>query len=257
MVAGALGGSRPDRGQSNIAHGVSERTDAAAARLLEAGRAARDPRPFEQLVENRFCSRPTGAALDILGDLACERGDFERARRYWEWLVGGGESRLSYPGGHANSALIRAKLVLVRVLSGDRRLEAELTTFRRDYPTAEGRIAGRTGRLADILTDLARNAQSRVAADHVAEPVQTTYGGSPSRNGVVTTALSSVILDALAPHRIAGCAERSRDAANSEAACRLQRPGVLSGDTSRPRARGRCSARQCLRRGDRSTYRSI
>jgi outer membrane protein assembly factor BamB len=199
-----------------------ERTDAAASRLLEAGRAARDRRPLEHLVETRFCSGPTEAALDLLGDLASERGDFERARRYWEWLVPGAESRLSYPGGRGDSALIRAKLVLVHILSLDRRLESDLTNFRRDYPTAEGRIAGRTGRLADILTDLVRNAQSRVAADQGAELVQTTYGGSPSRNGIVKAALSSVILDARLPPIALP------DAANDPETRRIQRPLVGS-----------------------------
>src|SRR5262249_31131307 len=140
-------------------------------RLLEAGRATRDPRPLQQLVDTMFCSIPAEAALDFLGDLACERGDFDRARRYWSLLVSDPKTNFSYPSPRGDPAGIRAKLVLLRILAGDRPTESKLAAFRRDFPAAAGQLAGRSGRLAEILTDLAQAPESHV---NFADTVSTT-----------------------------------------------------------------------------------
>src|SRR5205823_5979471 len=53
------------------------RVDGPAKKWLEQGRDGRDATLLQRLVNEAFCSRYTDQALDLLGDLACERGDFD------------------------------------------------------------------------------------------------------------------------------------------------------------------------------------
>src|SRR5205823_4700877 len=95
-----------------------ERVEPRAKRLLDQGEAGRDPQPLEQVVDLFFCSRSAEAALHLLGDLACERGDFDVARRYWH-LLEPSATELAYPDPEGGPALARAKQVLARLLAGD------------------------------------------------------------------------------------------------------------------------------------------
>ena len=63
------------------------RIDPPAKKLLELGRANRDPAPLQRIVDESFCSSFTDQAVDILGDLAFERGEFEEAEQLWRMVV--------------------------------------------------------------------------------------------------------------------------------------------------------------------------
>src|SRR5436190_1727961 len=77
-----------------------QRVDAEAWALLEQGKRSRSPVPLRRLVDDLFCSTPGDQALDLLGDLCFERGQFEEARHWWSLLVpldGERENRLIFP----------------------------------------------------------------------------------------------------------------------------------------------------------------
>src|SRR5207237_4764180 len=77
-----------------------ERIDLPARKRLDQARAllqpGRDARPvLRQITTDSFGSRATGPALDLLGDLAFERGRFAEAETWWRtllasWAGGGG-----------------------------------------------------------------------------------------------------------------------------------------------------------------------
>src|SRR5205823_1132584 len=64
-----------------------QRVDGEAKALLAQGRQGRAPAPLRRLVDDLFCSRYTDQALDLLGDLVFERGQFDEARHWWSLLV--------------------------------------------------------------------------------------------------------------------------------------------------------------------------
>ncbi|REJ68592.1 MAG: hypothetical protein DWQ31_07475 [Planctomycetota bacterium] len=189
-----------------------ERVDPTAEQWYREGLAARDAAPLEQLVRLRFCSSYGDDALDMLAQLALERGEFARARQYWQQispllrLVDGqtvwvglagydlaqdwdelrsqfGErdaapTWLAYPGTDLDVASIRARLVLTSILEGSReRARLELDVFRRLHGEAAGRLAGRSGPYAKTLAALLRESETWKLPDDTGE--QTRVAGSP------------------------------------------------------------------------------
>jgi outer membrane protein assembly factor BamB len=181
------------------------RVDPQAKKWLEQGTADRDPRPLERLVEQAFCSRPAGAALDVLGDLAFERGQFHQAERWWRMLAlpaseavarakqptpppwsRAGDApevlELLYPDPPSDPASARAKQILALLFRGERKAaRAELEAFRAQHAKATGHLAGRTGNYAEILQDIA----SRPVPPEPGDSTWPTFGGSPSRAAVL------------------------------------------------------------------------
>ena len=153
------------------------------------------------------------------------------------------------PGGQRDPATVRAKLLLLEVLTGDRRLEADLAAFRRDYPTATRanrwplRAIGRhPGRLGGESTEPRRGrSPCGLGPDDL-------WLQSVTKRDCKDRPLVSDSRSATDSHPVPQCAQRSGDAANPEAAGRLERLGVFPGDPSRLCSRGRCSARQRVRR---------
>ncbi len=164
------------------------RVEPRAKRLLKQGEAGSDPLPLEQLVDQFFCSRSAEAALHLLGDLACERGEFDQARGYWR-LLEAAESPpgLRYPDPSGGPALARAKQILARLLAGERaEAAAELQSFRKAHPNVAGHLAGRDGNFAATLQALLDAADStRVPRLVGIAPPPNTYGGDATRNGVL------------------------------------------------------------------------
>jgi outer membrane protein assembly factor BamB len=165
-----------------------DRVEPRAKRLLEQGESQRDLRPLEQLIDSFFCSRSAEAALHLLGDLACERGDFDQARYYWHQLEPAASPReRSYPDPRGAVALARAKQILARLLAGEHtRAAAELREFRTNHPAAVGHLAGRDGNLADTLQHLLDAPDlARVPALAGLALAPTTFAGDGSRNGLL------------------------------------------------------------------------
>jgi outer membrane protein assembly factor BamB len=187
------------------------RVDVQAKKWLEQATASRDSAVLRRLVDDMFCSRYTDQALDLLGDLTFERGDFEEAERWWSMLApplskkervkegegdGAKQNRaptlplsrsltLLFPDPQVDVARVRAKQILARLFRGERTgLQEELTAFRTEHATAAGWLAGREGVYADILQRLAAEQQEMLLAPDP-EKSWATFGGNPSRNLVV------------------------------------------------------------------------
>lgn len=144
-----------------------ERMDAPARKLIEPTLATRNVRALERAVATMFCARPTEGALDILGDLACERGEFAAARAYWSFLVPADRPEaLAFPQPAGKPALPKAKMIVARLLAGESAAD-ELAAFAVEFPKAAGYLAGRDGRLIDILNDLAKSDNIRVVSNGV------------------------------------------------------------------------------------------
>jgi outer membrane protein assembly factor BamB len=163
------------------------RVEPRAKRLLEQGEASGDVQPLEQIVDQFFCSRSAETALHRLGDLACEHGDFEAARRYWRLLEPADSARsLAYPDPQAGPALARAKQAVAFLLAGDRpAAAAAIQAFRKTHADAAGHLAGRDGNLATTLQHLLDTADLvRVPAAEIAL-APTTFAIDATRNGVL------------------------------------------------------------------------
>jgi outer membrane protein assembly factor BamB len=181
------------------------RVDPQAKKWLDQGAADRDPIPLQRVVEEAFCSRPAEAALDLLGDLAFERGRFHQAERWWRMLaLPASEAaarakqppappwsraraelpdlELLYPDPQTDVARARAKQVLALLFLGESdAAKAELEAFRAMHPAAEGHLAGRKGRYAEILQAVA----SRPVPPEPADDAWPTFGGSPARGALL------------------------------------------------------------------------
>jgi outer membrane protein assembly factor BamB len=165
------------------------RVDGPCKKWLEQGTADRDPGLLRRLVDEAFCSRFTDQALDQLGDLAFEHGDFENAERWWRMLAVPASEKdkpprlkdeLTYPDPHVDIARVRAKQILARLFRGDRAYRGELQAFANLHAKAQGRLAGRDGSYTTILEALAGQMDTLSAPP----PTEswTTFAGDPTRN---------------------------------------------------------------------------
>ena len=125
------------------------RIDPPAKKLLEQGRANRDPAPLQRIVDESFCSSYTDQALDILGDLSFERGDFEEADQLWRMIVrpasrqaGPPDAAIVLAGPKIDVAGIRAKQILAQLFRGEiDNLAVGLQAFAIAHPGAKGQLA--------------------------------------------------------------------------------------------------------------------
>jgi outer membrane protein assembly factor BamB len=180
-----------------------KRIEPQARKWFEQGSAARDERLLRRVVDEAFCSQHALRALDILGDLAFERGDFGEAERCWRYIVRpadekrkdgeaiGPFAQLVCPDPHADVARIRAKIFLARLFRSQgqdsrSRLDEELTTFRAQHAKAEGRLAGRQGNYADTLQALLNESPPPRPADETV--VWPTFAADPGRTSTVSGA---------------------------------------------------------------------
>jgi cellulose synthase operon protein C len=174
------------------------RVDAQARKWLEQGAADRDPGPLRRVVDEAFCSSVGDQALDLLGDLAFERGDFDEAHRWWRRLtlpaaeVVAAQPRrpleLLFPDPQIDLARVRAKLILARLFQGEpaANLQPDLEAFRKLHEKAEGNLAGRKGNYAAILQTLMDPAAAVIGPAEA--PAWSTFAGDPARNLVLPAA---------------------------------------------------------------------
>ena len=177
-----------------------ERVDDQAKKWLAQAEKARDTRLLRRIVDDAFCSGVTDRALDLLGDLAFERGDFEEAERWWRMLALPASEMnrqtpkkkarsldLLYPDPRVDLARVRAKQLLAHLFRGEREgFEKDLKAYRALHGKASGDFAGHTGNYADTLSLLARRGETLLAP--TAEDAWTTFAGAPSRTLVLPRA---------------------------------------------------------------------
>jgi outer membrane protein assembly factor BamB len=152
---------------------------------------AHDVRLLQRIVQDAFCSRFADRALDMLGDLAFERGDFDEAEMWWRLLAPlpvdkappNQPATLVFPDPQVDVARVHAKQILLRLLRGDRDgIDATIEAYRKQHGQAMGEFAGRLGNYAETLLLLAQ--------DPNAAPVPElsgwkTFSGDPSRQCVL------------------------------------------------------------------------
>jgi outer membrane protein assembly factor BamB len=159
------------------------RVQAQTREWLDEGRQNRDPAPLLRLVDEAFCARVGDQALDLLGDLAFERGDFAQARQWWSLLTADGGS-LRFPQSKVDPALTQAKIILALLFDGRlRAARAAWRSYQKAYPDAAGHLAGQDGRYRDILALWI----SKGLPDFGREQSWPTFAGSPERNRRVQT----------------------------------------------------------------------
>jgi len=164
-----------------------DRVDAEARHRFEAGLSGRDRYALSRVVDDYFASRYGDDALSALAEIALEAGQFARARTRWQQLMpaggpfSGSADLLRYPDPQQPPATVAARLVLVSILEGStERAAEELAAFRAEFPDATGRLAGRSGPLADNLEKLL--ATSGAWPNRHRETDWPTFAGSANRN---------------------------------------------------------------------------
>ena len=172
------------------------RVDAQAKRWFEEGIALRDERLLWQVIDQAFASSWTDRALNALGEMALEAGDYARARWCWESIIPlavrqeEGEVylpevvALACPDTQLDPASVRARLVLVSIFEGDTtRASAELERFDQLYPSATGRLGGREVRYGEMLASLLEASRDWPHVQPSGEWL--TFAGSASRTQVL------------------------------------------------------------------------
>ncbi|MEO1995744.1 MAG: PQQ-binding-like beta-propeller repeat protein [Planctomycetaceae bacterium] len=133
--------------------------DTRARQLFEAGRARANDDLLRQVVRDAFCSSYGDDSLLLLADRAWERGDFTVACENWTLLLPADERTadavIRYPDPSIPVAQVRARLVLCQLARGNiAQARNQLAVFQTQHADAVGQLAGRSGRLTDVLQQL-------------------------------------------------------------------------------------------------------
>jgi outer membrane protein assembly factor BamB len=174
-----------------------KQVDVQAQKWLQQAQADHVVGPLHRLVDEAFCSRVGGQALELLGDLAFEKGDFDEALIWWRMVA----TPAGVPGPAKNKAgqrldllfpdpprdlvaRVRAKQIVARLFHDDwENLDEELQAYRKLHGKAVGTIAGHKGPYAATLSKLIQ--QARKHGPHSEHRLWTTFGGTPARNLVL------------------------------------------------------------------------
>src|SRR5262249_41715644 len=169
-----------------------ERVDPQARRWFDTAKRARDAAGLERGTRRGLMSSSGDDAVMLLGELAWEQGALARARSYWEKIVPPAAARkpgelpqvLKFPDSDFDPALIRARLVLCSLMQGNlARAQAEIESFREQFPRSEGALAGQRGNLLGLLKKLADEAASTAATQ--SDATAATFAGNAERNQVL------------------------------------------------------------------------
>ncbi len=158
--------------------------DPLAENWLTDATANRDERLLKKIVRQAFASSSGDETLLQLADATLERGEYAMSRYYLERILGSNVAGLNgaYPNSNLPAAEIRARLVVVSILEGSsERAAKELTSFKEQFPEASGRIAGKSGNLAESLSALVAQSASWPAPKATDEWL--TFAGNQARNG--------------------------------------------------------------------------
>jgi outer membrane protein assembly factor BamB/tetratricopeptide (TPR) repeat protein len=181
------------------------RHDDQARSWLKEGAARRDGGILRRIVDDAFRSSVTDAALELLGDLACERGCFAEAQHWWRMIAAPvGQDAQVKPDSSSPCELclhdaepdrtvrVRAKLIIARLFQGDwYKLADDVRCFEKQHPNSVGYLAGVTGNYAAILKNLVAKITAQPPIQN--DDIWTTFAGDPARNLIIPTPLSARI----------------------------------------------------------------
>lgn len=117
------------------------------------------------LLQDAFASSWGDDALWLLGEWQWEAGHVSAARQTWSRLLPLADNAdqldtLTYPDPAIPPADVVCRLIMCSVVELDfDRAARELEQFDAEFPQAEGTLAGRTGKLAKILSEVIKEAQ--------------------------------------------------------------------------------------------------
>jgi cellulose synthase operon protein C len=193
------------------------RVDPQADRWFRQGKDARDRTMLRRIVDQAFCSSWGDDALDLLGDLAFQEGQFAEAMASYAQLVPDrpeGSLGLIHPDPSVDLARVEAKKLLCRAAIGDHPPSvSELQAFAAAHPANPGPFAGRKGMLAADLLESIRD--DHLSPSMLADGRWPTFGGSPTRTKVAPGPIDvgsrqwSVELEPINPTRFFGYGRRS------------------------------------------------
>lgn len=190
--------------------------DPQAEQLYSRAQETQDASLLRRIVDDLFTSQRGDDALLQLGELARQRGDYTRAREYWErvdprlryvitegnsgrdaypwWLLAETDSTarpdlraadvaasstwLAYPDTNHELQQIAARLILTSILEGHQRRAAVELEFYQQQLNA-GRLAGRDGEWKELLGELLTDSQSWSVSE--AMGAWRTLGGNSQR----------------------------------------------------------------------------
>ncbi len=164
------------------------RVDAQAELWYRQGLEARDRSLLRRVVDQAFCSSWGDDALDLLGDLAFQEGQFAEALAAYTQLApertvaGAG---LTHPDPSIDLTRVLAKKLLCRAAIGEHPPGSdELAAFAQGHPEDSTSFAGRKGPIARDLSEAIRS-------DHLGPPSQAdgrwpTFAGALTRNRVAS-----------------------------------------------------------------------
>ena len=165
------------------------RVEPQAKKWLDEAKSTRDRRLLRRVVDEAFCSRAGETAVDLLGDLAFERGCFDEAVAWWSLLAptldikeeGRDEAALVYPDVQGDKARLYAKQIVALFFAGaTEKAKHELKAFQKAFPNAEGELTGHKGKYAKLLEDLVKQSPPTDV-----DKSWTTFGGDATRGLVL------------------------------------------------------------------------
>jgi outer membrane protein assembly factor BamB len=171
------------------------RVELQAKKWFEQGVANRDSRLLRRIVDEVFCSRYADRALDLLGDWAFECGEFGVAERWWRMIalpagedrpVDAAQAELLFPDPKIDVARVRAKQLITRIFRGEI-VDGALASFQGKHAEAQGELAGKQGRYAEILQKLIVELSPKQVDESRVWPM---FGGDTGRGGAATGAKS-------------------------------------------------------------------
>ena len=188
------------------------RVDSHAERWFRQGKVGHDRTLLRRIVDQAFCSSWGDDALELLGDLAFQDGQFAEAMAAYVQLVPdrpGGGLGLIHPDPSVDLARVEAKKLLCRAAIGDHPPSpSELQAFAAAHPANPGPFAGRKGTLAADLQEAIRD--DRFTPPLLADGRWPTFAGSPTRTKVAPGPIDvgskqwSVELEPINPTRATG-----------------------------------------------------
>ena len=173
-----------------------QRTDAQAKRWFEHWLQTRDQTHLLKIIRQAFLSSYGDDALLALGEVAWDHEDYSSARQWWEQMlpldpavdVARYPTVLRYPDSQLERPQILARLILCSILGREtQRAESELRQFEELHAGAGGWLAGRQGRLAEILRDTLNESKTWNRTSKSGET--STFAMSPQRSSVAPDSL--------------------------------------------------------------------
>ncbi len=164
--------------------------DPQAKRWLERWKQSHDEANLQRIIREAYLSSYGDDALWELGEAAWDRGDIGSARLYWTQLVPLTQEAhaqklptvLRYPDSDRQPSDVLVRLVLCTLMEGDReRAAQELQRFTELFPEAEGSLAGRQGRLGELLAQILAESVQWKSPDDSGDIA--TFGINSSRGG--------------------------------------------------------------------------